>query len=187
MSLHAGKMGARCQFALRSAGTTSPALNPSSARDERGSEVAFPPVHGVVEAGSKSRSPGAPSHPAGEDHPSYAVSCEWEGTCQHRVNSWAVWGGSNPLNAFWKDERFISRAVHPPKGVRRLTFHPCFFTSAFSFPLLGCWVPSNCFAPPQKQPKGLQWVNNCCIDHLQSFGILLPPEARLMDGGSLTL
>lgn len=50
MSLHAGKMGARCHFALRSAGTTSPALNPSSARDERVSEVAFPLVHGVVEA-----------------------------------------------------------------------------------------------------------------------------------------
>lgn len=106
--------------------------------------------------------------------------------CQHRVNNQAVWSGPNPLTAFWKDERFIFRAVRPPKGVRRFVFHACFFTPAFSFPLLGCWVLSNCFAPPQGQPKGLQWVNNCYRDCLQSFGILLPPKAWLMDGDSLT-
>lgn len=86
------------------------------------------------------------------------------------------------LVVFWKDEGFTSGAVGPPKGVRWLTFHPCFFTPAFSVLLSCCGVLSIHFAPPQRQPQLLQWVNNCYRDRLQSFGILLPPEARLLDG-----
>lgn len=129
----------------------------------------------------------APSRPTGQAHPSHAASCEWDSTRWHGVNTWAVWGGSTHLAAFRKDEKFTSRAVGPLKGVRRLTFHPCFFTPAFSLPLSRCGVSSNCFAPPQRQLWHLQWVSNCYRDHLQSFGILLPPQARLMDGDSLTL
>lgn len=95
-----------------------------------------------------------------------------------QVNIQALWGGSNPLAAFWKDEGFTSLGLLvSQKGVGRLTFHPCFFTSAFSLLLSGWGVSSNCFAPPQRQPQRLQWVSNCYRDHLQSFGILLPPQA----------
>lgn len=115
------------------------------------------------------------------------MSCKWDGTFRHRVNTRAVWGGSKHLAVFWKDEGFTCGAVGPAEGLRRFTFHPCFFTPAFSLLLSCCRVSSDCFAPPQRQRKRSQWVSNCYRDHLQSFGILLPPEARLMDGDSLTL
>ena len=82
---------------------------------------------------------------------------------------------------------FPSGAAGSSKGIRRFTFHPHFPTSAFSLPLLCCGVLSNRFAPPRRQPQRLQRVSNCYRDHLQSFGVLPPPDARLMDGDSLTL
>lgn len=88
--------------------------------------------------GSRGGWPGAPSHPVGQACPSHAVSCEQNGRCQRRVNTRAFWGGSTPLAAFWKDEGFTSLGLLvPQKGIGRLTFHPCFFTPAFSLPLSG--------------------------------------------------
>lgn len=196
MSLRAAEMGAWCRFAPRSAGTKSLAPNPSSVRGEGCLKMTFPPAchwwgGGAAPAPVGQEGEGqvawAPSNSARQAHPSCAMSCKQDGTFWHRVNTRAVWGGSNPLAVFWKDEGFTCGAVGPAEGLRQLAFHPCFFTLAFSLLLSCCRVSSDCFAPPQRQQKRSQWVSNCYRDHLQSFGILLPPEARLMDGDSLTL
>lgn len=137
MALTAGETGPRCRFALRSAGTTSPAPHPGSGRGEGGLEAAFPPARrsaGVCgQRGCPSPSWGAGvggpgPHRTPWDKPVPAVLCPASAIAcaRHRCNTRAGWGGSNPLVAFWKREGFTFGAVGPPKGVRRLTFHPCF-------------------------------------------------------------
>lgn len=131
---------------------------PSCPPLRRGVRAAGLPQH---QLGSRGGWPRAPSHRAGQARPSHAVSCGQDSLRRHGVHTWAVWGGSNPLAVFWKDEGFTSGAVDLPKGLRRLAFHACFFTPAFSFPSSCCGVSSNCFAPPQRQLQHLQWVSNC--------------------------